>query len=386
MAFMTSREKYGRAFKFKIFGRNIVAIASPTAVSNLLLDHTGSFDVINGQAIQLLSGIKTNGDRLRHLYSVLGKKAVPPVHRSLMPSRLPIISSKWTKELLKALKQIDLARSPLSLNDFVHRTLYNVTSIALLGPNFPLHTYENFRIFDEGAALQLRNLGVFARAASTARESLLACWTRHFEEHWVPEDNGYLAGASDMISDAYRGLKDSDLSQEEIHRLMFSILWAVHTNVMELTTWVMCHIITDEDIYKRVCHEIRSFVGQQFPEIDNISQIDPRLLDGDAFRFLNSVVQEVVRTKTAVGPLRVATRDAVIKDNGNKEIRIYKGEMIMINLPGMYHDQTLHEEPEVFKADRFFEGPKYKSYAFGGGKHIVSSYSIIGHCHIIFIV
>ncbi|KAG6893059.1 hypothetical protein C0995_001713 [Termitomyces sp. Mi166 len=151
---------------------------------------------------------------------------------------------------------------------------------------------------------------------------------------------------------------------------MFSILWAIHANVMELTTWVMCHIVTDKDIYSRVCQEIRNFVNQQFPRIDSITRIDPKVLEDDAFRFLNSVIQEVMRTKTAVGPMRVATMDAVIMDEDDKEIFIRKGEMIFINFPGMHHSPSLQEEPEVFKADRFINGSPYKSYMFGGGKHI----------------
>ncbi|KAG6918394.1 hypothetical protein DXG01_014795 [Tephrocybe rancida] len=367
--FKTYSNQNNSLFKFKVFGQTFVAISSPTAVSNLFRDRSGSFDTLNGQNIHLLTGIKTSEDRVPHIYSVLRQKGVPPVHRAMMPSRLPIISSRLTEELLKSLKKINVTSRRFSLNDFVHRTLYNSASIALLGTDFPIHTFENFMIFDEGAALQVRQLGAFAKAANAARESVLACWTRYFVEHWVPENGGHLAGAVNMISEIYRGLQQADLSHEEVHRLMFGIVWSIHGNVTELTTWVMCHIITDKEIYTRVCQEIRSFLHQHFPQIDSITQMDPRLID-DAFPFLNSVVQEVMRTKAALGPIRVANRDTVIMDD-DKEILIRKGEMVAINLPGMHHSPGLQEEPEVFKADRFMEsGATYRSYVFGGGKHI----------------
>ncbi|KAG6894063.1 hypothetical protein C0995_015091, partial [Termitomyces sp. Mi166 len=142
------------SFKCKLFGQTFVAISSPTAISNIFRDSSGSLDTINARNIHLLTGMKVSKDRVSHVYSVLQQKAIPPVHRALMPSRLPIISSRLAEELLKVLKRNNSTTSHISLNDFVHRTLYDATSAALFGASFPLDTYENFMIFDEGAALQ----------------------------------------------------------------------------------------------------------------------------------------------------------------------------------------------------------------------------------------
>ncbi|KAG6918391.1 hypothetical protein DXG01_014792 [Tephrocybe rancida] len=297
------------------------------------------------------------------------QKASPHIERALAPSRLHIISSRLTEELLKSLQKIDSTSPRLSLTNFVHRTLYTSGSIALLGPDYPVHTYENFMIFDEGVGLHSRQLGAFAKAGKVARESVLVDLKRHLVEQWVPENGGHLAGAVDMMSDIYREVKQTDLSHDEVHRLMLGILWSIHGNIMELTTWVLCHVITDKDTYTRVCQEIRSFAKQQFPQIDGITRMDPRLLD-EAFPFLNSLVQEVGRTKAAFGQMRVANRDAVILDEGGKEILIRKGEMVAINLPGMNHSPRLQEDPEVFKADRFLNRASQRSYLFGAGKHI----------------
>ncbi|KAG6813004.1 hypothetical protein H0H87_009420, partial [Tephrocybe sp. NHM501043] len=298
-------------------------------------------------------------------------KAAPPLHRAMMPSRLPSISSRLTEQLLKVLKQLDLTKE-FSLNDFVQRTLYTSSSIALYGPDFPIDTYEDVLIYDDGAGLHVRHLGLFATASTVAREAVFARWTKYLIDNWVPEKGGHLVGSTDMMSEVYRGLKQADLSHDELHRLMCLILWSVHTNVMQLTTWVMCHILTDNDVYTRVCQEIRSFVTRHYPRIDDITQLDPRDLDDDAFRFLNSVVQEVMRTKTVMGPLRVATRDTVIMDEGEKFIVIEKGDLVAINLQGMHHSPSFQDDPGVFKADRYVNGAPYRSYTFGCGKHSVS--------------
>lgn len=369
--------QYGSSFKFKIFGWKIIAISSPAAVSSLLGDHSGAFEVANGQNIHLLAGLEIDKDRIPHVHSTLMRRGGGPVHRALMPSRLSAISSRFTQDLLKGLKQFGSSTPPTSLSDFVHRTLYNASSTALFGPDFPLHTYENFMTFDYGSPLILRGLSVFARAAVAARESTFACWTRYFTEHWVPGRNGYLDGAVDMISDIYRGLQQADLAQDEVHRLMGIITWTIHSNVLGLALWVMCHIITDRDTYARACQEIQSFADEKFPQIDDIVRIDPKVLGGDDFRFLNSVVQEVMRTKLALGPTRMATRDTVIRDESGKAILVRKGELVTVNFQGMHFSQDLQEDPDVFKADRFVDGEApYRSYVFGSGKHIVSFKSI----------
>jgi len=250
--------------------------------------------------------------------------------------------------------------------------MYNATSMAFFGTDFPLHTYDDFMIFDHGSPLISRHLGIFAKSATTAREALYAAWNRHMIKHWIPEDDGYLEGAVDVMTNIYRELNKADLTYEEIPRLMGLIIWTIHANVLGLTIWVMCHLLTDKDTYTHVRREIRAFVDGRFPQVEDIAQIDPRSLEGDDFPFLNSLIREVIRTKTANGPTRVATRDTVIRDEGGKTILIRKGEVISVNFQGMHFSPELYPEPEIFKADRFInEEASRNLYVFGMGKHTV---------------
>lgn len=330
--------------------------------------------MINADNTHLLSGINMNDDRILHVYSALIRGASGPTHRALMPSNLPAISSRFTEDLLKGLNQLDLSASRVSLNEFVHRMMYNASSTAFFGPDFPLHTYDDFMTFDHGSPLISHRLGMFARSATAARDALYAAWNRHLVGHWVPEENGYMEGAVDVMTNIYRELNKADLTPEEIHRLMGLIIWTIHANVLGVSIWVMCHLLTDRDTYTRACQEIRAFVDERFPHIEDIAQIDPRVLEGDDLPFLNSFIREVIRTKTGLGATRIATRDAVIRDEGDKAILIREGEIISVNVQGMHSSPELHSEPEVFKADRFVEEEaSYKLYIFGMGKHIVRS-------------
>jgi len=308
-----------------------------------------------------------------HVYSVLVGRVGPPLYRAMMPSNLPVISSRFTQDLLKGLSQLDLSSPRTSLNEFVHRMMYNTSSTAFFGTDSPLDTYEDFKTFDRGSALIVRHLGIFARSATAARDALYAAWNRHIIKHWVSEGDGYLEGAVDVMTNIYRELNKADLTSEEIPRLMGLIIWTIHTNVLALTTWVMCHLLVDRDTYTSVCQEIRAFVDEKFPHIGDIAKIDPRVLEGDDFPLLNSFIREVIRTKTSFGTTRIATRDTVIRDERDKAILIHKGETVFVNYQGMHSSPELHSEPEVFKADRFVEGgsSSYNSYTFGMGKHAV---------------
>ncbi len=322
-----------------------------------------------------------NDDRVAHVYSSLIGRASGPTHRALMPSNLPAISSRFTLDLIKELRQLDLSAPQASLNEFVHRMMYNASSTAFFGPDFPLDTYDDFMTFDHGSPLISHRLGIFARSATTARDALYAAWNRHIVGHWVPEGNGHLEGAVDVMTNIYRELNKADLTQEEIDRLMGLIIWTIHANVLGLSIWVMCHLLTDRDTYTRACQEVRAFVDERFPHIEDIAQIDPRVLEGDDFPFLNSLIREVMRTKTGLGATRIATRDTVIRDKGDKAILIRKGEIISVNVQGMHSSPELHSEPEVFKADRFAEeDASYKLYIFGMGKHIVRPRFLFFEC------
>ena len=363
----------GSAFKFRFFGKTIVAVSSPTAVSNFLRDRSGAFEAkVNADSTHLLTGINMSDDRISHVYSTLIEKSSGPTHRALMPSNLPAISSRFTQYLLKEFKQLNLSVPRVSLHGFVHRMMYNATSMAFFGTDFPLHTYDDFMTFDHGSPLISRHLGIFARSATTARDALYAAWNRHIIRHWIPGDDGYLEDAVGLMTNIYRELNGADLTQEEVARLMGLVIWTIHANVLGLTIWVMCHLMADKDTYTSACQETRAFVDERFPDIEDIAQIDPRTLEGEDFPFLNSLIREVIRTKTANGPTRVAIRDAVIQDEGGKAIFIRKGEVISVNFQGMHFSPELYSEPEVFRADRFMDEEASRNlFIFGMGKHTV---------------
>jgi len=358
----------------------MVVVSSPTAISSLLKDTSGAFEAITIDSAHILSGGNVGKDRIFYVYSTLMGRASRHVYRAMMPSNLLPISSRFTQDFLKELNRLDLSASHASLHEFVRRMMYNASSTAFFGPNFPLNTYDDFMIFDHGAPLLIRHLGIFAGSATAARDAMYKAWNQHMVGNWISEESGHLEGAVSMMTNLYRELNETDLTPEEISRLIGLLIWTIHSNVLVLATWVMCHLLTNKNTYTSVCQEIRAYVDQKFPYIEAIAEIDLKTLEGDNFPLLNSFIREVIRTKTSMGIHRLATRDAVIKGDNQKEILIRKGEMVFANIPGMHYSSRLHPEPDVFKADRFVEEKEsYKSYTFGMGRHAVRVFVFCVH-------
>lgn len=375
--------EYGSAFKFRFFGKTMVAISSPTAASNFLKDYSGAFkSMFNAETVYSLSGINRSDDQVWNVYSALVRATYDPIHRALVPSNMSAISSRFTQDFMKGLDELDLSAPDVSLHGFVHRTIYNASSTAFFGPNFPLNTYNDFMTFESGSPLIARHLGIFARSAATARDALFAEWDNHIIRNWVSEGNGYLEGAVGMMTEVYNELNQTNLTPEETSRLMGLTIWAIHANVMDLTTWVMCHLLIDKNTYTNACREIRAFVDEKFPNLEDITQIDLKTLESDNLPLLNSLIREVMRTKTNLGATRLATRDTVIRDDDQKAILIRKGEIVSVNIQGMHYSPEFHSEPECFKADRFVEEKaSYKLYTYGVGKHAVRMLFRV-HCKI----
>jgi len=130
------------------------------------------------------------------------------------------------------------------------------------------------------------------------------------------------------------------------------------------------NILTDQQTAHRVFEEVKAAVNEKYSDIGAMLQMDPKDLDGEEFRFLTSVTREVLRTKSLSVSVRQAVRDTVILDENNETISIRKGEYVVADMQSMHASADLQNNPEFFKADRYFDEPSYKSVVFGTGKHM----------------
>ncbi|KAF9003887.1 cytochrome P450 [Cyathus striatus] len=336
---------------------------------------SGAFEVIEFQMIPVLSGIRSARDRYPYIYSVVDEKALPALYRGLslrnMATLAPVLSSEIVEQLDATLKAIS-GSDEVSLQYFVQRTLYSAVSKAFLGPNFPISNFVEFGQFDEGVPYIFQKRSYMAPRALRAREVLVKDWTRFVYENWRPDQGGYLDGASDVVSHIVRILKTSQLTNDEVVRLMNGLFWGTHTNVIRATTWALCYLLTNQDFMILARDEIKAVVEVELTnDLNALLQLGVSKFDSK-FPFVTSLVKEVLRTKMLPVSVREAMEDVVIHvEEGT--ILIPKGDIVIADIQSLHHDPDVHSSPETFKADRFVDEDGLKRSKtlnfFGGGRH-----------------
>jgi cytochrome P450 len=115
------------------------------------------------------------------------------------------------------------------------------------------------------------------------------------------------------------------------------------------------------EIQKKAQEEIDRVIGpDRMPELDDYEDLP----------YVQALVNEVhrFRTVSTLSAPHAATEDIVYGD-----YVIPKGTAIYQNSWGLFHDETIWENPSQFNPDRFIKNPelaKYAEYAFGCGRRV----------------
>ncbi|TFK32094.1 cytochrome P450 [Crucibulum laeve] len=390
----TCSQRYGMTFKFLIGGNYVVAISSPTAIANFLRDRTGVFDVVDYQLIPLLSNL-TDPSRNQYIYEIVEQKALVAANHGLSQRNLPKVSTTVNYEIFKTLGNVVGKGIQLPVLDFVQRSLYVAVSNSLLGSHFPsLATFDDFITFDDGAPSLLRKMNFLARPAYRARERLISQFARYIDTAWREEEGGggSLEGASEVMSDIVRSMKNSELTKDEAARLMSSFFWGSHTNMMRTTTWMVRHLATDSILLSRIQRELQAAVDSKFYDAQSILHMHPRDLDGPEFALLTSFVKEVLRMNMLPTSIRVAVRDTTIASDNGEFIIIRKGEQVLANLYGLHHAPHIHDDPDAFRVDRFLNvsteemRQKKTLSTFASGQHMCAGRHFAMHTMRMFVI
>ncbi|KAF8997632.1 cytochrome P450 [Cyathus striatus] len=370
-----SSAKYGPAFRFQVAGRWITALSSPSAISALLRDRSGAFDVF--QMIPVIAGLKSEKIRIAYVCSVVIEKAIPILYRGLSQRNLPNIARDINAGIVHHLGLVMQGRDrieEISSQSFVLQILYSAVSQAMLGPGFPTRNFSEFQLFNNGIPYIMQERPYFARGAVRAREYLVKDWEHYISENWREDDSGgYLDGATGFVSDIVCALRVSQLTNEEAARLMTALFFGVHSNPIHAATWAIYHLLLDKSTMDIVRQELRDVVGDQYNnDLNTLLQLDPSCLDYK-FPIVTSLVKEVLRSKMLPSSARNVVRDATLYTD-DSVIFIPKGDVVLADITSLHHNPELHESPEVFRTKRFAgkdaKGRSKTVDFFGGGKHI----------------
>ncbi|PPQ94232.1 hypothetical protein CVT25_006658 [Psilocybe cyanescens] len=351
-------------------------ISSPGALKDLFKhERRGAFAVIENQQMHTMAGHHAEPDRCKRIYELLHQRAFRTLYRAFSPREIllrgPHINAIILRQIYIAVDNVDVGGN-LSMTFFTRHVVFQTITTFFFGPHFP-DIFDDGNLLDTHMATIMYGLEVIVPSAIRARERLYNTFAAHLALKWEEKGDGYLYGSADFISEIVRNMKSDDFSREEIPRYMIPILWGATSNLMSICTWVMGHLLGDSRVYKSVEHEIR-LATDQLTSDDILSRDFKNMVPN-----LNSVIEEVLRTKTQVPLMRVAQRDVILMDE-NREIYIRKGDFVAPDAPSLSLSSEQFDHPHSFKADRFISSTAGGAlYVFGAGQHACAGKHLAMH-------
>ncbi|CAI9110097.1 OLC1v1010063C1 [Oldenlandia corymbosa var. corymbosa] len=161
-----------------------------------------------------------------------------------------------------------------------------------------------------------------------------------------------------------------DIDVDLIQRLFLDLLAAGTDTTSSTLEWAMAELLKNPRILQRVQAELAEVVGRGKP----IEETDvPRL------PYLQCVVKETLRLHPAVPLLLPRTVELDVELFG---YIVPKGSIVLVNAWAIATDETLWEEPLLFKPERFtkskldVKGQDFELIPFGAGRRICPGMSL----------
>ncbi|KIJ46004.1 hypothetical protein M422DRAFT_46325 [Sphaerobolus stellatus SS14] len=373
-------QRYGPVYKFLAGGKYLVVISHPITISNLLRDRSKTIGIFDFQFLHKVTGIK-DMTRMPHIYSHLVGVILTHPRKALSERHLGDVAASFNEQLFLILPTFLHGSEEMTfgVTDFVRRSLFPCTTMALLGHPFVDHDmYEDFFAFDDAAPQIIQKASFSGRlSAEDARDRIVQKLSSCVQQHWRDEDGGYLEGAEHpFISEIVRSMKAGNLTEDEMGRLLMSWMWGAHSNVIRVSIWLINYILTDDVMRETIRNEVLAGVEKVFSDIGSFIHDDPRCFDPNHFPFLNSAIKETLRIISLPSSARTVLEDTVLEGHDGQPIRLHKGEIIMADITSMHYNQQYFEDPHTFKFDRFVKSKgdtifQQKVFLpFGSGTHV----------------
>ncbi|XP_074568521.1 cytochrome P450 78A5-like [Curcuma longa] len=177
----------------------------------------------------------------------------------------------------------------------------------------------------------------------------------------VPE--GVTADFVDVLLDFQ---KEESLSDSDMIAVLYEMIFRGTDTVAILLEWIMARMVLHPDIQRKAQSEIDDVLGSSRRPISD-SDV-PRL------PFLQSIVKEALRLHPP-GPLLSWAR-LTVHDTHVGGHFVPAGTTAMVNMYAITHDESVWEDPEAFKPERFMEesvsvlGSDLRLAPFGSGRRV----------------
>ncbi|KAM4588886.1 prostacyclin synthase isoform 1-T1 [Odontesthes bonariensis] len=220
----------------------------------------------------------------------------------------------------------------------------------------PSAVYQEFRKFDE-------LLTKLARASLTRGESKIANTCK--EQLWELLSPNWLNGRSESNSwqkSYHHFLQEEGIDADMQKKALLLQLWTTQCNAGPAAFWVLGFLLTHPEAMEAVQSEIRVLSTLQ----DTSLQHPPaNLLEAHSTPVFDSILKETLRLTAAVMINREVVQDKILRMADGQEYRLRRGDRVcLFPFLSPQMDPQIHQEPQMFKYDRFLNEDKTVKDAF----------------------
>lgn len=344
------KDKHGDIFTVRAAGHYVTVLLDPNSFDAVLNDDANCFDFtrIRGQLLERIFNLQLPGDNPaserkwmeRHFQGVSLQRLNTSMNAHLTSLMLnndePCISSEWREE---------------GLFDLCYSLLFRAGYLTLFERKDGIDAvYEEFRKFDH-------LLTKLARCSLKREEKKVVSISQNQLWDLLSRDRQNKESESNSWQQSYlQFLQSQGVNADMQKKAQLLQLWTTQCNAGPAAFWVLGFLLTYPEAMAAVKSEIRGLPSLQ----DTSLQQSPlNRLEAQSTPVFDSVFSETLRLTAAVMINREVVKDKIIRMANGKEYHLRCGDRVsLFPFLSPQMDPEIHEEPQMFKYDRFLNEDK----------------------------
>ncbi|XP_054877218.1 prostacyclin synthase [Poeciliopsis prolifica] len=365
------KDKHGDIFTVRVAGIYVTVLLDPNSFDGVLNDDTNSFDFSKrrSQLLKKIFNLQLPGDypaserkwMEKHFYGDSQQKLHTSMNAHLsnvmLKSFEPCSPSEWRED---------------GLFELCYSLLFRAGYLTLFERRDDVDAvYEEFRKFDD-------LLTKLARGSLKRGERRVVATSQ--DRLWDLLSQARVNGSWQQSYIQFLQAMGVDADMQKKAQLLQ--LWNTQCNAGPAAFWVLGFLLTHPEAMEAVKSEIRDLPSLQ----DTSLQRRPlNQLEAQSTPVFDSVLSETLRLTAAVMINREVVKDKILRMANGKEYHLRRGDRVcLFPFLSPQMDPQIHEEPQMFKYDRFLNEDKtvkkefykddkklkYFTMPWGAGKNI----------------
>ncbi|XP_012728119.2 prostacyclin synthase [Fundulus heteroclitus] len=357
------KEKHGDIFTVRVAGSYVTVLLDPNSFDGVLNDDTNSFD---------FTQIRSN--LLKKLFSLQLPGHNPKSERKWMQDHFQGLSLQKLNASMHVHLSSVMLKSPDScsplewredeLFELCYSFLFRAGYLTLYERSDDVAAvYEDFRKFDG-------LLSKLARGSLKGGEKKVV--TTSQERLWdllSPPSLNKGTGPDSWQQSYVQFLQNHGVDADMQKKAQLLQLWTTQCNPGPAAFWVLGFLLTHPEAMEAVKSEIR---GLPFLQETSLQRNPLNWLQRQSTPVFDSVLSETLRLTAAIAIRREVVKDKILRMSDGKEYHLRRGDKVcLFPFVSPQKDPWIHEDPEMFKYDRFLNEDKtVKDEFYKDGKRV----------------